>query len=263
MTKIVANLSTLFTQVPLIQRFALAKKAGFDVVEIQFPYPVTKEAIKQQLDRYQLTLVLINLPAGNVEQGELGIACLPQRKDAFIKSVQLAAQYAAFLGVKQVNCLAGIKPDSLSDQAAKLTFIANLRYAADYLDKKNIRLLIEAINTHDFPGFFLNSSFEAVKIIDEIDHPNLKFQFDVYHMQMMQGQLIKTIREQIDYIAHIQIADVPGRGEPGTGKINFSKVFNELALLGYTGYISLEYFPQQSTEYGLSKLAPLLNLKGE
>ncbi|EPJ55930.1 MAG: hydroxypyruvate isomerase [Osedax symbiont Rs2] len=263
MTEFSANLSTLFTEVALLERFGLAAQAGFSAVEIQFPYSLSKTAIKQQLQKHQLKLTLINLPAGDTAAGDLGIACLPERNIEFRESVATAVDYARYLGVTKINCLAGKKPQQLSASEAQATFIGNLTYAASYLKDYNITLLIEAINTEDVPNFFLSNSAQAIKLIKEIDQCNLKFQYDLYHMQLMEGNLINTITKYFAYIGHIQIADVPNRSEPGTGEINFPNIFNALALLGYTDEIGLEYFPNESTQSGLVKLAPLLNLKGE
>ena len=258
-----ANLSTLFTEVALLDRFALASQAGFSAVEIQFPYALAKSVIKQQLRRHNLKLTLINLPAGDLAAGDLGIACLPERRLEFRESVATAVDYARYLGVTKINCLAGKKPDNLSTNSAQATFIGNITYAASYLKEYNITLLIEAINTEDVPGFFLSSSAQAIDLIKKVDQCNLKFQYDLYHMQLMEGNLINTITKYFDYIGHIQIADVPNRSEPGTGEINFPNIFNALALLGYTEEIGLEYFPNKSTQSGLIKLAPMLDLKGE
>ncbi|MCJ8298882.1 MAG: TIM barrel protein [Pseudomonadales bacterium] len=258
-----ANLITLFTAVPLLERFALARQAGFSAVEIQFPYALAKTAIRQQLQQHHLQLTLINLPAGNIAAGDLGIACLPDRSLEFKESVATAVDYARFLGVKKINCLSGKKPPSLSVSDAQAAFIANINYAASCLKEHNMTLLIEAINTKDVPDFFLSGSAQAVDLIKSLDHCNLKLQYDLYHMQMMEGNLISTMSKYFAYIGHIQIADVPNRSEPGTGEINFPNIFNALALLGYTDVIGLEYFPDKSTQSGLVKLAPLLNLKGE
>jgi len=258
-----ANLSTLFTEVALIDRFALASQAGFSAVEIQFPYTLAKNVIKQQLQKHHLKLTLINLPAGNLAAGDLGIACLPERSAEFKESVMTALDYARYLGVTKINCLAGKKPKNLPIGEAQATFIGNMTYAASCLKEYNITLLIEAINTEDVPGFFLSSSAQAIDFIKKLDLCNLKFQYDLYHMQLMEGNLINTITKYFDYIGHIQIADVPNRSEPGTGEINFPNIFNALALLGYTDEIGLEYFPNKSTQSGLLTLAPLLNLKGE
>ncbi|MEH6445454.1 MAG: TIM barrel protein [Oceanospirillaceae bacterium] len=263
MSKFSANISTLFTEAPLIERFSLAAAAGFSSVEIQFPYVLEKSAIKEQLRKHNLTLSLINLPAGSLDKGELGIACLPDRTSEFKQAVSLAAQYATFLEVPKVNCLAGIKPADLTESMAEKTLLKNLNYAASYFQNLDILLLIEAINTEDIENFFLSTSTKSINIINQLNGNNVKFQYDCYHMQIMEGNLIKTITQNINDIGHIQIADVPGRGEPNSGEINFSNIFNALTLLGYTDYIGLEYFPIKDTQNGLAALEQLLNLKGE
>ncbi|MGB1238008.1 MAG: hydroxypyruvate isomerase family protein [Pseudomonadales bacterium] len=255
------NLSTLFTEVPLIERFALAADHGFTQVEIQFPYELDKTAIKQQLEQYKLSLRLINLP--RTDDGQLGTACNPQTREEFARALTLAAEYANFLGVKKINCLSGLQPKHLSHSAATSTLIDNLRFAANYLAPFGITLLIEAINTQDIPGFFLNNSALAQRIIETANCDNLKFQYDVYHMQIMEGNLTQRIEQMLPLIGHIQIADVPGRGEPGSGEINYPNLLNAIKLMGYTGDISLEYFPRHSTKSGLAQLEPLLRSKGD
>jgi hydroxypyruvate isomerase len=262
MLKFSANISTLFNEVPLIERFALAADAGFNSIEIQFPYSLKKQQIKEQLEKHHLRLNLINLPAGDLALGDLGIACLPDRKDEFKESVELAIEYATFLDVPKINCLAGKKPIDLAEQIAHNTMLENTDYAASQLALVSKILLIEAINSYDVKDFFLNHSAIAKKLINQVNRENLKFQYDIYHMQIMEGNLINTITDLFNIIGHIQIADVPFRGEPGSGEINFLNIFNTLAILGYNEHIGLEYFPVKSTSDGLATLAPLLNLTG-
>lgn len=254
MLKFAANLSTLFTEVPLQERFSLAAKAGFSAVEVQFPYALSPEQIKAKLHQCELSLVLINLPAGDWANGDRGIACDPERVEEFRAGVEQCLRYAAALGVQQVNCLAGIPAAHISHETAQATLISNLQYAADYLAPHNITLLIEAINTQDVPGFFLKHTQQAADIIAMADRKNLKIQYDVYHMQIMEGNLTHTVKTYLPLIHHIQVADVPGRHEPGTGEIHFHNLFAAFAKLGYKRYISFEYFPQQDTQSGLKRL---------
>jgi len=255
MTDFAVNLSMLFTEVPLKDRFGAASAAGFNRVEIQFPYELNVEVIQNALDRHQQQLVLINLPAGDWASGERGIACIDGRQQEFRQGVAQALEYARALGVKRINCLSGIKPPSQSEQQTADTFVENIRYAAEQLKGTGIQLLMEAINTQDIPGFWLNNSRQAFEIIEKLDKLNVAFQYDVYHMQIMEGNLINTLTENLDKIAHIQIADVPGRNEPGTGEINFPNLFKALDAVGYSGYISLEYNPSGQTVDGLHWLS--------
>lgn len=251
MTKLAANLSMLFTEYPFLDRFEAAALAGFKGVEFQFPYAYDAGQIAAKLQQFQLELVLHNLPAGNWEMGERGIACHPQRVEEFRQGVRLALTYAQILGVKQLNCLAGIVPAGVSQQAAHETLVSNLQYAATQLAQQGIRLLIEPINTFDIPGFFLSHTKQALALIAATGSENLFLQYDIYHMQRMEGELINTIKANLAVIKHIQLADNPGRFEPGTGEINFRNVFAQLDAMGYDGWIACEYTPQAGTVEGL------------
>lgn len=253
------NLSMLFTELPLIKRFSAARSAGFDHVEIQFPYELTVTEIREALEANRLQLVLINLPAGDWAGGERGIACLPERIDEFEAGVARALEYATALGVRRINCLSGIQPPDLSDRCARDTFIRNLKYAASALSEHGIQLLAEPINTSDIPGFYLNKSGQLAEIIEINEIKNLQIQYDVYHMQIMEGNLINTLRQLSAHIGHIQIADVPGRHEPGTGEINFVNLFKAVDAMGYSGYVSLEYIPESDTLSGLAQVKQILN----
>ncbi|WP_027967388.1 hydroxypyruvate isomerase [Halomonas halocynthiae] len=251
MPKFAANLSMLFNEVDFLERFDAAANAGFQGVEYLFPYDVDAADIKQRLDENQLEQVLFNLPAGDWGAGERGIACHPDRVDEFRAGVDKAIEYAAVLGNRQVNCLAGIKPEGVSDDEARKTLIENLRFAADKLKAVGILLIAEPINTRDIPGFFLNRTEQALKIFDEVGSDNLKLQYDIYHMQIMEGDLAPSIERHLARIAHVQLADTPGRHEPGTGEINYPFLFAHLDRLGYDGWIGCEYKPATTTEEGL------------
>lgn len=251
MIKLAANLTMLFNEHAFLDRFAAAAQAGFKGVEFLFPYAFDAAQIAAQLRQHQLELVLHNLPAGNWEAGERGIACHPERVEEFKQGVALALRYAKALGVQQLNCLAGIAPKGVSNSAAQETLLSNLRYAADMLKEAGIRLLIEPINTFDIPGFFLSHTQQAVDLIAATGSDNLYLQYDIYHMQRMEGELINTIKANLPLIKHIQLADNPGRFEPGTGEINYRKVFAQLAAMGYEGWIGCEYKPQAGTVAGL------------
>lgn len=258
MPNFAVNLSMLFTELPLIERFDAAAQAGFKQVEIQFPYELTPDEIQTALQRNQQTLVLINLPAGDWAGGERGIACHPDRTDEFNRGVNLALEYASSLGVKKINCLSGIKPDDVSRQSAEETFARNLKHAANLLGAHDIQLMAEAINTRDIPGFFLNNSSQFIDLKETFCIENLYFQYDVYHMQIMEGNLITTLQSNLNNIGHIQVADVPGRHEPGTGEINFPNLFKAIDAMGYSEIISLEYVPAADTLSGLAQVKPII-----
>ncbi|WP_099867380.1 hydroxypyruvate isomerase [Pararhizobium haloflavum] len=257
MPKFAANLSMLFTEVPFLERFGRAAHAGFDLVECQFPYAETPEAIAAQLRKHGLTMVLHNLPAGDWEGGERGIAILPDRMEEFRRGVREAIGYAMALGVGQLNCLAGVQPEDISHQTLRKTFLDNLRFAAEALGEEGIRLLIEPVNRRDIPGFFLDTVEDAVALIEETGSSNIAVQYDLYHQQRTRGELLGTYRMNAERIGHIQLADNPGRNEPGTGEINFDHVFSALDEAGYDGVIGCEYKPRGVTEDGLGWLPQL------
>ncbi|HVP52972.1 MAG TPA: 2-oxo-tetronate isomerase [Terriglobales bacterium] len=254
MPKFAANLSMLFTELDFLARFAAAARCGFTGVEYLFPYAYSKEQLAEALRKHGLTQVLHNLPAGDWERGERGIACHPDRIGEFQEGVGRAIDYARALGCGQINCLAGIA--TVPQDRARDAFIANLKHAAPRLAEHGIKLLIEPINTRDMPGFFLSTSAQALDIMNEANEPNLYLQYDIYHMQMMEGNLAATIKQNLARIAHIQVADVPGRHEPGTGEINYKFLFQHLDMIGYQGWVGCEYKPLAKTEDGLGWLAP-------
>lgn len=251
MPKFAANLSMLFTEENFLDRFQAAAQAGYRGVEYLFPYDYRPEQLKERLEANGLTQVLHNLPAGDWGAGERGIACHPDRIAEFREGVDWAIEYATALGCRQVNCLAGIQPDGVSDADARQTLIDNLRFAAHKLEAEDILLLAEPINTRDIPGFFLNRTEQALALFDEVGSDNLKLQYDIYHMQVMEGNLAATLEKYLPRIAHIQLADNPGRNEPGTGEINYPFLFRHLERLGYDGWIGCEYKPATTTREGL------------
>ena len=251
MIKFSANLSMLFTELDFLDRFSAAKKAGFDYVEYLFPYDFSPEQIADQLTQNDLQQVLFNLPAGNWGEGERGITCLPDRINEFEDGVNKAIDYAKALGCKQLNTLAGIPPSGSDEDLVKTTFVNNLRFAASKLKDQDIYLLTEPINTIDIPGFYLNYTEQAKSILAEVNSNNLFIQYDIYHMQIMEGDLIRTMTNNLECIKHIQIADNPGRHEPGTGEINYSSIFSALQEIGYNGYVGCEYIPKVSTADGI------------
>jgi hydroxypyruvate isomerase len=255
MPKFAANLSLLFTELSFLDRFAAARSASFDAVEFLFPYAFDSEQIAQRLARYQLQLVLHNFPAGDWAAGERGIACDPRRIGEFQDSVELALEYALELGVRQLHCLAGKTPPNVPRERVHATYVANLRFAGRALQEHGVALLIEPINDRDVPGYFLTGTRQAAAVIAECGLDNLFLQYDIYHMQRMEGDLAATIEAYLPLIRHIQLADVPGRHEPGTGEINFPFLFRLLDELGYDGWIGCEYIPRADTAAGLGWLA--------
>ncbi len=259
MPKFAANLTMLFNEVDFLDRFDAAAKAGFKGVEYLFPYAYDKQQLADKLKTLKLTQVLHNLPAGDWGKGERGIACLPDRVGEFQDGVGKAIEYATALGCKQLNCLAGIAPAVLAPDKVHSTFVANLRFAADKLKGAGIRLLIEPINTFDIPGFFLKHTAQALAIMGEVGSDNLYLQYDIYHMQRMEGELAATMQKHLARIGHIQLADNPGRNEPGTGEIHFPFLFRHLDQIGYHGWIGCEYKPAAATVAGLGWAASYLS----
>jgi hydroxypyruvate isomerase len=251
MPRFAANLSMLFTEVPFLDRFERAANAGFQAVEFLFPYAWPAAEIKARLDAHGLKLVLHNLPAGDWDAGERGIGCLPDRTDEFREGVARAIAYATTLGVPQLNCLAGKAPIGADDAVLRKTFVANLKYSAAELKKAGLKQLIEPINSYDIPGFYLNRTAQALSILDEVGADNAFVQYDIYHAQRMEGELAATMQKHLARIGHIQLADNPGRNEPGSGEINYAFLFAHLDRIGYAGWIGCEYKPATSTEAGL------------
>ncbi|MBU3606734.1 MULTISPECIES: hydroxypyruvate isomerase [unclassified Polynucleobacter] len=254
MPKFAANLTMLFNEVPFLDRFERASRAGFKAVEFLFPYAFSPIEIKEKLERFQLSLVLHNLPAGDWDAGERGIACLPDRVEEFRAGVSKAIEYAKVLNVPQLNCLAGKIPAGIDDHLLHQTFVDNLKYAATELHKEHLKLLIEPINNFDIPGFFLSKTQQAIDVLDEVGAENAFVQYDIYHAQRMEGELANTIQKYLNRIAHIQLADNPGRHEPGTGEIHYPYIFQLLDKIGYQGWIGCEYKPASATEVGLGWL---------
>lgn len=252
MPKFAANLTMLYNEMNFLDRFAAAAKDGFAGVEYLFPYAFEKEALAERLERHRLLQVLHNLPAGDWDAGERGIAILPDRVGEFRDGVGKAIEYATALGCPQVNCLVGKAPAGASPDALERTLVDNLAFAAKALKDADIRLLVEPINTRDIPGFHVNTTAHAERLLEAVGSDNLFIQYDVYHMQIMEGDLVPTIQRLLPKIAHVQVADNPGRNEPGTGEINYPFVFSALDRIGYRGWIACEYKPARGTSEGLS-----------
>ena len=257
MPQFAANLTMLFNELPFLDRFEAAAKAGFKAVEFLFPYAYPVAELQQRLKAHGLKLVLHNLPAGDWDAGDRGLACDPQRVDEFRAGVARGIEYGTALGVPHVNCLAGKAPAGVDAATLRRTFVANLRYAAAELEKAKLKLLIEPINRFDIPGFYLNYTAQALDILDEVGADNAFVQYDIYHAQRMEGELANTLSRQLARIGHIQLADNPGRNEPGSGEINYAFLFAHIDRIGYKGWIGCEYKPAAGTEAGLGWMQAL------
>jgi hydroxypyruvate isomerase len=245
----------LYAEHPFLERFSAAERDGFRFVEYLFPYEWSPYLLQERLQENGLQQVLFNLPPGDWAAGERGIACLPDRREEFRHSVATALRYAEILGVRKLNCLAGLRPGVLDEALAWRTLVGNVAYAAEVLAPHRITVLIEPINSRiDMPGYLIDTLPKAVHLLDKVGLDNVKIQFDLYHMQIMQGDLIRSIEAHLDRIGHIQFADHPGRHQPGTGEINFGTIFRRLDELGYPGWVGAEYRPAGTTEDSLGWL---------
>lgn len=260
MLRFAANLSIMFTEMPFLERFAAAADAGFKGVEYLFPYEFPAEVIREQLARSRLENVLFNLPPGNWAGGERGITCLPGREEEFRLGVATAIAYATQLETARVHAMAGIVPPDAPPADIRATYIANLKFAAAKFARCGITLLIEAINTRDMPGFYLSTQAQAYAFLEEVGAPNLKMQMDLYHMQVMEGDLETKLRKYAPHCGHVQVAGVPQRHEPDTGEVRYTHLFKVLDELGYGGWVGCEYRPAGKTVDGLTWLQ---NAKGE
>lgn len=254
MPRFAANLTMLFTEYPALERFAQARAAGFEGVELLFPYDEDPAALEDALSRSGLAWVLFNLPAGDFPAGQRGIANDPRRVAEFQAGVAQALELARRFGVKRLTCLLGITLPDVSIEQQWATVVENLRYAAVHAERAGVAQLVEPLNTFDSPGFMLSTTEQGLELLERVGHPNLKLQYDVYHAQRMEGNITATLRAQLAHIGHIQIADSPARNQPGTGELNFPFIFNTLDELGYDGWVSLEYRPVPDTRASLGWL---------
>ncbi|MFC3903682.1 hydroxypyruvate isomerase [Acinetobacter marinus] len=248
MLNLAVNLSLIFHEMPLIERFALAKAQGFRAVEIQFPYELSIDQIQAQLDQHELDLILINVPAGDLMQGGDGLACIPGREYEFEKAVQLAVEYATALNVPTVNILAGKQPVDADLLPCLQTLASNLKLACDQLQSADISPVIEMINGTDMPRFLVQNIAQAQEMLEAVQHPALRLQYDCYHLAMMGEDIMSTLQENLYMIGHIQFADYPNRHEPFTGNINFAEFFDWIQNSPYLGYCAAEYKPSQNSK---------------
>lgn len=248
MSKLAVNLSMIFTEVPLIERFALARKHSFDHVEIQFPYELSVEQIRIQLEQHQLSLCLINAPAGDLMQGGLGLAGIPGREREFFHGIQQAARYATLLNVPSVNILSGKQPYDADLLPCLEVLSKNLKLACHVLTDYHVQPVFEMVNGTDMPRFLIQNIAQAQDMLDAVNNPALKMQYDCYHMAMMGEDVLEGLQENIAQIGHIQFADCPDRHEPNTGSIAYDKIFYWLKHSSYQGYIAAEYKPSNHSE---------------
>lgn len=253
----------MFTEVPFLDRFEAAAAAGFRAVEFMFPYAHEAAAVAEAATTHDLQIVLFNAPAGNWSGGERGLAALPKRVSECQEGVVRALKYAKELRCRRLHLMAGVTPENSDRESMLATYVTNIRFAADLVADDGMEILIEPINTRiDVPGYFLDNTTMAEEILNSVDRRNVKLQYDIYHMQIMQGDLIRRLEQLIERIGHIQIADNPGRAEPGSGEINFRNIFKRLETLEYSGYVGCEYRPAAGTVAGLSWASPFLSGSG-
>lgn len=247
MPRFAANLTMLFTEYPFLERIDRAADAGFEAIEFLFPYQEDVDGIREALTRKGMQQILFNLPAGDFAGGERGIANNPERVEEFRDGVSRALEIATKLECPRLNCLSGLTLDDVPHDTQWKTLVENYQYAAEETKKAGVQQLVEPINTFDMPGFIVSDTRRGLQLIHEVGSHNLKLQYDIYHMQRMEGELIGTMKANLDQIAHIQLADNPGRHQPGTGEINYPFVLRQIDEMGYEGWVSLEYVPEGAT----------------
>ncbi len=259
MIRLAANISTTFTELPFLERIGAAARAGFRAVECQFPYEVEPAGIAQRLAESGVRWVLFNAPPGRAEAGERGIASLPGRQQEFDAGIGRALEYVAAGGCRRVHVMAGLLPAGADRSRHIDEFVGNLIRAADRLAVVDATVMIEPINTRvDVPGYLLDSTRLALECIRAASRPNIQLQYDVYHMQIMEGDLMRSIERLLPWIGHIQIADNPGRHEPGTGEIAFERLLRHIDAIGYQGHVGCEYLPATRTLDGMGWARPYL-----
>lgn len=249
MPRFAANLSMMFTEHAFLDRFQAAADADFKAVEYLLPYDYPADEIRRRLEAAGLEQALFNMPAGNWDAGDRGLAALADRRDEFRASVVKAVDYAKIIGNKLVHMMAGMA--DANDPQAIATYRESMKYAADHAGEAGLTVLIEPINGRDMPGYFLNDFNQALAFVKQADRADLRLQFDIYHRQIVHGDVIMGLREMMPWTAHVQTASVPLRNEPGTGELNDAAIFAELESLGYAGFVGCEYRPRGETVAGL------------
>ncbi|HXZ49884.1 MAG TPA: 2-oxo-tetronate isomerase [Usitatibacter sp.] len=252
MPRLAANLTMMYGEHPFLERFAAAARDGFRGVEMQFPYEHEAAELRARLDAHGLEQALINAPAGEARAGERGLAALPGREDDFRRSVGRALEYARVLGNRCVHVMAGVVAADADRERHRAAYVANLAWAAREARPAGVTIVIEPINPRDMPGYFLSRQDEAHAVCAEAGEPNLKVQMDLYHCQIVEGDLATKIRRHIGGVAHMQVAGVPGRHEPDEGEVNYPYLFDLVDELGYAGWIGCEYRPRAATTAGLA-----------
>jgi len=252
MPRLAANLSMMFNEVPFLERFGAARKAGFEGVEFLFPYDYSATELRSRTVGEGLTQVLFNMPPGDWANGERGLAALPGRQTEFKEGVKRALDYAATMECRRVHCMAGIVPAGVSPITAAAVYASNLSWAAEQARPAGVKLMIEPINHRDMPGYFLNTQAQGAAIVEAIGSDRVGLQFDLYHVQITEGDITKRMEQFMPVIDHMQIADVPARNEPGTGEIGWEFVFRRIDELGYAGWVGCEYRPAGDTIEGLA-----------
>jgi hydroxypyruvate isomerase len=247
-----ANLSTMFTDQPFLERFEAAARCGFGAVELAFPYAYPKEEVAERLHEHRLTLVAFNLPAGRSEEGEHGIACHPDLMVEFREGVQQAIDYAAAVDCRFLNCLAGTRPHGASDDTIRQTLVENLRFAARKAQSIGVAILVEPVDTRTLPGSYLHSTADAISLFDAVGARNVSLLYDVCHMHAMGEPAASTVARNLARIGHIQIAGYPGRGEPIGGEIDYDGLLALIDRIGHRGWVGCEYVPNANTEAGLT-----------
>ncbi len=258
MLKLAANLLMLFTDAGFLERFAAAAAGGFRAVEYQYPYDWPAQEIAARVRDAGVQVVLHNMPRGDPERGEHGTACLPGRESQFRADLEGAIEYARAAGCPRLHCMAGVAPPGIDRAKLHVTYVSNLKYAARRLEEEGMQLMIEPLSARTIAGCFLTGSSQAVQVLDEVGAGNAFLQYDLFHMQIMEGNLAETLERLLPRIGHIQLADVPGRHEPGTGELNFDFLLRHIDRIGYSGWIGCEYNPLGDTVEGLKWAKPYL-----
>jgi hydroxypyruvate isomerase len=251
MPRLAANLSTLFKEMPFLERFSAARMAGFRGVEYQSPYEFAAGDVAAAARAAGVRVVLHNMPRGDATRGEAGSACLPGREASFRDDLERAIDYARAAACDSLHCLAGVAPADAEPSVLHATYVTNLKYAAQRLRREGMRLLIEPISERTAANYFLRGSAQASRVAEEVAADNLYIQYDFFHMQLLEGNLANTVERLLARIGHMQLADAPGRDEPGSGEINFDFLLAHIDRLGYAGWVGCEYNPKGDTVEGL------------